>query len=368
MRIKKVWVANSLLIGASTCFAILFAEVAVRVVAPRSTSTSSADRYGLALHYPGITRYLYAFGQEITINSAGMRDREHALAKPDGSFRILVLGDSFMEAYQVAFEETFSSLLEGSLTERAGREVEVINAGVSGWGTADELRYLTHYGLEYEPDLVLVVMTLHNDVSDNLRQYWHTLRDGELVEQPREPIPALEFASLRIKRYLAARFQLVQIWREVRHRREGIEAGDALVSHVEQLFQSPTPARIEYGIELTDALLERIQSVAVGNGAEVALVLIPLEYQESDRTFEAFVDSSTLTAADMDFDQPQRLVTEVAERRGIPVIDLLPGVRSWIADHGESLYIEGDGHWNQQGHRLAADVVTEELIEAGLVR
>lgn len=365
--IKKAWVGTALLVAGSTCFAIALAELAVRVLTPRSLATSSADRYGLALHYPGITQYLYQFGQEVTINDAGMRDREHALEKPDGTFRILVLGDSFMEAYQVSFEEAFSSLLERALGAEAEGEVEVINAGVSGWGTDDQLRYLTHYGIEYDPDLVLVVMTLHNDVSDNLRQYWHTLRDGDLVEQEREPIPLLEFASLRVKRYLAARLQLVQVWREVRHRQEAIEAGDQLVSHVEQLFQSPTPERIEYGFQLTEALLARIRNVAEENGARVALVLIPLEYQESERAYQEFVKTALLPDTAMDLGQPQRYVMASAERLGIPVIDLLPAFRRWTEEHDESLRVPNDGHWNQQGHHLAVDVVRGSLVEEGLV-
>ena len=44
---------------------------------------------------------------------------------------------------------------------------------VAGARPHDELRYLTQYGLQWRPDLVHVVMTLHNDISDNLRQTWH---------------------------------------------------------------------------------------------------------------------------------------------------------------------------------------------------
>ena len=60
-----------------------------------------------------------------------------------------------------------------ALRSEPAKRIEVINAGVSGWGTDDELRYLTEYGLKYQPDLVVVAMTLHNDISDNLRQDWH---------------------------------------------------------------------------------------------------------------------------------------------------------------------------------------------------
>ena len=50
------------------------------------------------------------------------------------------------------------------------------------------------------------------------------------------------------------------------------------------------------------------------------------------------------------------------------MIDLLPRFRQWTADSTAPLYLEWDGHWNEAGHRLAAEVVTEGLVEAGVVR
>src|SRR5262249_54690346 len=70
------------------------------------------------------------------INSAGFRDREHATAKPPGTFRIAVLGDSVPEALQVELRDTFWWRLQEKLrgcAALAGREVEVLNFGVSGY-------------------------------------------------------------------------------------------------------------------------------------------------------------------------------------------------------------------------------------------
>src|SRR5262249_7876809 len=150
--------------------ALATAELGLRLFAPQPVGLSHQDRYGLPLHYPGITHFLPQYGHEVSFNSAGMPDREHALEKQPGAFRLLLLGDSFMEALQVPADSMLATLMERDLTRATGRPVEVINAGVSGWGTGDELRYLTRYGLAYHPDLVVVAMTLHNDISDNLRR------------------------------------------------------------------------------------------------------------------------------------------------------------------------------------------------------
>jgi len=113
------------------------------------------------------------YDRTLTINSRGLRDREYPLAKPEGVFRILVLGDSFTWGYGVSDEEVFTERLEKALAT-AGRSVEVLNAGVSGWGTDQELLYLEREGLQSSPDLVVLAFFLYND-PDNIR---HSVQYG----------------------------------------------------------------------------------------------------------------------------------------------------------------------------------------------
>lgn len=367
MKRLPAWSGNALLLIVTLSLAVGLAEAALRFTAPRATSIAAQDPYGLALHYPGITRYLPNQDQTVTINSAGMRDEEHSREKPDGTFRILVLGDSFMEALQVAAEASLPQLLERELTRQAGRPVEVINAGVSGWGTDDGLRYLTEYGLDYEPDLIVVAMTLHNDVSDNLREYWHTAADGQLVDQQREPIPWFTYKTLQLKAFLAVRLQLVQLWRQVTHGREMETISQDLNTHVVQLFREPPPQRIDFGWELTHLLFERMQEVATGNSAQLAVVLLPLEYQLSDEIFADFVRASGLSAGDLDQERPQRVMRETATELGVQLIDLRPAFQQWTAEDRPGLYVIGDGHWNEAGHQLATEVVARELLASGAI-
>jgi hypothetical protein len=368
MNSRITWLRDVLLVLASLAATVVLAEVVVRLVAPQPTGLSHQDRYGLALHYPGITRYLPQYGHDVSFNSAGMRDREHTLNKPAGVFRVLLLGDSFTEALQVPFEASLPSLLEQGLAERTGKRVEVVNAGVSGWGTDDELRYLTQYGLRYHPDLVVVAMTLHNDISDNLRQDWHTVRNGALVEKPVRPMSSARFAVVQLKAFLATRSQLYQLGRRVWHRGEIKQVATQLRSHVVQLFVEPTPQKIAEGLVLTSHELVAIRDAAGASGARVAAVLLPIRYQLSDSMFADFVKSAGVPVQEMRIGKPQQLVTQMAESLGIPVIDLLPRFRRWTTDSSAPLYLEWDGHWNEAGHRLAASEVIGGLIQERVVR
>jgi lysophospholipase L1-like esterase len=95
-----------------------------------------------------------------TSNSLGFRDVEHAVTKPPGVYRIVVLGDSVAMGLHVdRSEEIFPRVLEGLLDQR-GLKAEVINLAVSGYNTQQEVEMLAARGLRYRPDLVLLAYTL----------------------------------------------------------------------------------------------------------------------------------------------------------------------------------------------------------------
>jgi lysophospholipase L1-like esterase len=350
----------------ATMLGVAAMEGIVRWKFPQPTGLTHQDKYGLNMHWAGITRFVPRYGHTVSFNSFGMRDREHEVEKAPGDFRVLVMGDSFMEAFQVPFEASMPALLEQSLAAGAARRVEVINAGVSGWGTDDELRYYEMYARRMKPDLVVVAMTLHNDVSDNLRQDWHTERDGQLVDKDVRPMPWLRYKRLQVQAFLSTRSQLYQLWRVVRHGRGMKVAAQELRSHVATLFDEPLHASTARGVLLTELLLARLDSIVRSDGGRLAVVLLPLQYQVSDPAFAEF--SATFPdSVRPTLDRPQAVMLDITSRLGIPTVDLLPGFREWMAKQGSSLYVEGDGHWNVPGHRLATDVAAAALLERGLV-
>jgi GDSL-like lipase/acylhydrolase family protein len=362
------WLANAVMVAVALTVTLAVVEVGLRHFYPQPMGVWHQDRDGLALHWPGLVTYLPQFGQSVSFNSAGMRDREHAVVKPAGAFRVLVLGDSFIEALQVPFEDSFPSLLQRELAARAGRPVEVINASVSGWGTDDELQYLTSYGRRWKPDLVVVAMTLYNDVNDNLRQRFHTIKDGALIDTPRAPASSLDFKLTELKGFLATRFHMWQVVIRAKRARETRAEAQQLHSHVDSMFSRATDARMSRGLELTRLLVERMHTIASGDGSRVVLVLIPLGVQLSDKQFAEFAAADAGTTPQTEIDRPQREMKQIGQRAGVDVIDLLPGFREWAAAGGDALYLARDGHWDRPGHRLAAKITSAELVRLGAAR
>src|SRR5688572_30048908 len=78
------------------------------------------------------------YNQLIRFNNFGLNAPDYTLEKPDGVFRILIVGDSFPQGVQVAQEQGFPWLLQQSLNE-AGKAVEVINLSMDAYGTDREL-------------------------------------------------------------------------------------------------------------------------------------------------------------------------------------------------------------------------------------
>ena len=107
------------------------------------------------------------FEAEVRINARGLRDREIGYDNPTGALRILSLADSFGEAIQVNLEDTYYKQLERRLSGSLNQPVEVINAGVGGWGTDQEAIFYVAEGFRYNPDFVLLAFFTRNDTVNN---------------------------------------------------------------------------------------------------------------------------------------------------------------------------------------------------------
>lgn len=361
---RKTFWQNAILLVMSFGIALLGGEYVVATFFPQNLGTWGMTRDGITSHVPNLSVHLNEFGQRITINSHGMRDREHSLAKPPGIFRILVLGDSFMEANQVALHESFPQLLEAGL----GKQVEVINASVSGWGTDDEVTYLTRYGFQFEPDLILVAMTLHNDLQDNLEEEFHSFSDGQLREKPKQDISIGDFAVLQVKEFLASHSHLYQVLLHAKRFSWTQQAGDRLSSHVAALLMKESRPEVSQAWDMTKQLFRKMKVESERHGAKVIVFLIPLWVQVSDERLKAFLNEQHLSIEQIVLDQPQLHMKAIGQEVQTEIVDLLQEFQRVEKEHPRTLYLLNDGHWTAAGHRLAAGIVTERLTAFSISR
>ena len=172
----RPYVQRSLLVVFGMLAATALLETGVRLLglAPRIDPIVLDRPYATFISSPNpILRYVPKPGAD-GISAYGLRDFDYPLAKPDGTYRILVLGDSIAFGYCnptefIARDDTFPKVLERRLNDPPlpGIErVEVINLSVSGYDTAQEVEFLRVKGLAFDPDLVLVAYCL-NDAEES---------------------------------------------------------------------------------------------------------------------------------------------------------------------------------------------------------
>jgi hypothetical protein len=121
------------------------------------------------------------YSVSINVNSLGFRGREFSLDKPSGVKRVLFLGDSYVFGHGVEDDQTLPFRVGLELDRIMPGAFEVINGGVGGYCTANEVDFFMEYGLPLKPDLVVIQVMLH-DVFDN-KAWYEISSDGELKKR-----------------------------------------------------------------------------------------------------------------------------------------------------------------------------------------
>jgi lysophospholipase L1-like esterase len=364
-------------------------EVALRVYGPflpgrYSPHMYSAPHplYGFA-RVPGMVGWVKSeeFLSRVAINAHGLREREIDYPKPAGTSRVLVLGDSFVEGVQVKPEETFTRALEATLRGRTGGQIEVINAGSGGWGTAQEFEFLRHEGLQYQPNVVALVFYTGNDVTDNsfrikgnvrnLRKPYYALRDGKLELQawtPRRPPSQAEIDALNRELYLwnvfetgvLARFQPPRDTANIDDLEE--EILNTLVEHEIRVFSSSQNRAWQDSWDVTEALFVAARDAVEASGARFLLVNAPTVWQIYPAQWESFRAANKLRSDGWDLDVARRRLADLAARQGIEYLDLAPSLMAASASE-PPLYFNRDMHWTAAGHRAVARALAERIEE-----
>ncbi len=358
---------------------VLLAETALRYGKfPASDFYVPDEQLGMALR-PGATGWSSGEAKaHVRINSAGFRDREHALEKTPGITRVAVLGDSFCEAMQVPWGQTFCALLEKALPN-----VEVLNFGVSGYGTAQELILLRREVAAYKPDLVLLAFFTGNDIVNNSRTLegnslrpFYRLRDGDLVlDDTFRQDPGFvrrQGPVARAYRAVKSRMRLLQLFSDaVNTARRGWrytpDARDAQVLGLNpDIYKPPATPEWQEAWRISEALILAMRDQAGAAGARFALVLLsnPIQAHPDKAMRERFQRDHGIG----NLFYPDERLQAFARSNGIACLALAPvfqqaATGNSVCLHGfeGSTWGEGIGHWNPAGHALAAQTIARFL-------
>lgn len=282
---------------------------------------------------PGLTGYVHPLlgsdRKPVGTNTAGMRGRrEFALDKPDGVRRIVIIGDSF--TFGIGEDD------DHIWPERLAVELggwEVLNLGVFGYGSDQQLLMLRDRGMRWHPDVVIQAFYVDDHFRNGMgfRDYAKPrfVLDGDRLQLTGVPVPTPD--EIRAEEHPAPPFGS----RALEFVRERLRGGENV--------QPSTDAALE---PLTRAILAETVRISRAGGARFLLVVIPM-----------------LHAGQRSVHVEQFLATWAAEL-DVPVVN----VRDPLADEqratGTPMWA---GHFTRAGHEKTAQVVRRTLADLGWI-
>lgn len=348
-----------MLVGA-VVFALGLVEVVLQATAkPRATSYE----HDALLGWRNKARYRGRFRQAefdtlVRTNAFGMRESEDVRTVPGGA-RIAVLGDSFVWGHGV---DEHQRLTEG-LAARLGDGAEVLNFGVGGYGTDQELLQLERDVLPLSPTVVIVVFFL-NDLHDIMRSANHLgvpkpryLLEGDRLRLRGVPVPRVTgWDRTRQARRFGSELRdvLARAW-DSAGRTVGARPAVGFLNpeHFDLLRRRQRPAA---ALHLHRRLCHELADLARANGATLVLAEAPFkEHFASARDVE---DVGGAPSDAFDVALTSRHLHVVARELGVPYVDPYP---AFAASGGVENFYVLDQHLNARGHALMATLLADAI-------
>ena len=361
--------SNILIVLISLTITILLLELAVRIIAPQQLTEYRPDAY---------TTDKNGLGYRLRANIDTTMDRGEGLVSVitdenghrigrntirDADINILAIGDSFIEAVQVEYEQTMNALLENRLSGELSQTVRIVNTGVSGYDPNNyravmrrELENNRHY------DALLVYIYVANDVINVSTPFLEPMQslsfEGELV------VPyTFDYLEIYNKVILPTHFYLVQhshLYKLLHDRSRGLARRLGLIPNelIPQNYNRDYADSPDW--TTTAQILNDIQQYSIDEGIPIIYVLLPAVYEIDADFFSSHGWQVDMTAYDMN--QPETRLQEEMSAYGMTVIDMKPFLLKAFEAGNTQLYGTIDAHFAPAGHQVVADALYPELL------
>jgi hypothetical protein len=407
---KRRIAANLALVLAGVAMAFLVAEVVVRATGLAKVSLYTWDAYrGWGLK-PGASGWQRDEGAGfVSVNRAGFRGPEWTIAKPPDMLRVAVVGDSFTEAPQVAYDQTFCAVAEralGGCKGLGGKRVQVMDFGTDAYGTAQELVTLRRHVWQYSPDLVVLAFFSGNDLrnnstvleSDKCRPFY-VFEGGQLMLGG--PFERSRWFYLScMMRFESRHSQVLNLlgdaksdirskikMMEARHPPAGaskpaaraIEGGGFLpvadrqpapLGHEagleDNIYNPPTTPVWQDAWRVTEGIVKMMARETAAH--HVPLLVVTLANPPQIYPSPIVRGYYLMTYHSTDIFYPDERIKAIGEREGFEVLNLAPPMQAYADEHHVFLagFKEtklGVGHWNADGHKLAGELIAQKICE-----
>jgi hypothetical protein len=396
---RQRFVSNLLLLVFGTLLGILVLELLARLLITARRPGKSGEQAIYTQFDPllgwrnrpgsSVTYNRPEFQTTVEINRLGFRDLERSVEKPAGRQRIVVLGDSFVEAYAVERDEGLSRRME-MLANREGCLVDVMNAGVHGYSIDQEFLWYRDEGQALAADIV-VMAVYYNDILHTTRDnYWGSLkpvletRGSELVPIntpipspkpstpsnaiPTRPAPRIEGSALK---HLVGERLLTGAPRFYA-RLAGLGLVDPFeprtVADELRVFKTRgLLSDIEVAWTRTEEIVRAFAGTVRARAATPVVAYVPVRFEVVDADWDLTQLTYSMNPQAWDRSLVARRLEAVAERASVPFLNFTEPLRSATGGLKGSPYFRYDGHWNAFGNDVAAKAAVEFLRSRSLL-
>jgi hypothetical protein len=315
-------------------------------------------------------------------NKFGFRGTEYNYERT-GKRRILFLGDSFLWGFGLENKDIFTSVIEKNNAD----SVEIVNMGVSGYGNDQELLLWQKQGYKWRPDDVVLMITLNNDLYDNMTGSTNRYNKPVFTVNPKTY--ELELTNIPVKKGTQA-WDTTYVHTFNISFKEKIEKHSALAQLIINALAKNDNMRryLEknnyirerqggYGYEYAmffknldqgtnntwyvfSKILQLIQTDVKAKGANFHVAIIPSNVQVYPELWKDFVVQSGVPD-NMQYDIPNIRIADLCSKMKIDVIDLLPDLKA-ASVNNPYLYFLMNRHWTKAGHLVVAKTLEQSLL------
>lgn len=348
----------------STALSLVVAEIMLRFFETKNASKilDYGDTVGGGLKEGGLLNSDFndyvvdSSGKKIkwVTNSAGFKNRQEFLKeKPEGTTRIMALGDSFMAGFRVGQEEFLPYLWEDWLNKNY-KTHEVLVSMIESPNTG--LEYLTKYGLSYNPDMVLLGITLGNDIwqTSSLNNYDEMIPENCLLKKsfPKKILWAANFvySHLRtVELFYNPPRAIISSDKKYIKTRLNPRLFDLI--HGLGFYLKDLTYKTEEVWSVFFNTLLKYQTLLKEKNIKFSLAIFPQRYQVQPIDWKLAVYEYGLKESCFDLMLPNKKINNFCNANGISCIDPTLKMKEDYLKTDQGMYgLKGDMHWNKEGH------------------
>ena len=332
---KKEIIKNMAILLVSIIIVLLVAEGILRLIVlphygiPPGTFVADEEvDYIPAANFEGViyNKEHNMFALPLSLNEEGFRDQSWKKEKGEGVIRIITLGDSETFPDTVMIEEQYGKVMEPMLEEKWEKDIEIINMGVSGYGTQQSFKWFQRKGNEFNPDIVTYLFVA-NDLIENVEQRY-TIISGSRVDRSWENKPVLGVIQMSI-------YQKSRLAREAYRMLKGTGKSVTKKSESKKLGKEKW--------EVMKSTLHEMQKYYEEKNIQFVVIINPLDTSEENREIIQRMEN-ILDELNIAYVNP----TNTYNKQG----------------GKEKFRWEFDSHLNPKGHKLVAQEVANHLLQS----